>query len=221
MSLWDVDKTGGGRESSVLNQRDQVLQRRANSTTAIHPVTDATTTTGFLKSSNGQILGNNGTNNVGLFGFDSAGNMVVKVAKPGYDADTAANSNLIFNSAQNVFKIVGSGTVSLLGTYSHGVGAQSNVLIDTKSVAHNLGYYPATLIYSLPTSAAGYKPVSDGSIIVNGFSSTYNYSFTREFFVTTTTIVFNIFYNAYLSSGTTSGTLGEDYKYYLLQETAN
>ncbi|MFE7720093.1 hypothetical protein ACFU44_13750 [Nocardia rhizosphaerihabitans] len=44
---------------------------------------------------------------------DANGNPVLKVAPPGVDATTAPNSQLIFNSAQNVFKVIWSATATV------------------------------------------------------------------------------------------------------------
>jgi hypothetical protein len=49
---------------------------------------------------------NNGTVDTMFAGQDSTGATVVKIAKAGYDAKTATDDQLIFNSNQNVFKIV-------------------------------------------------------------------------------------------------------------------
>ena len=139
MSLWDVDKNSNNRISPQLNQSDQIVQRVSNATTSVNPVTDATTTSGFLKTANGQILGNNGTNNVGLFGFDDTGTMVVKVAKPGYDANSATNDQLIFNSAQNTFKIALTDTVVLTRDASDSFNGVS--------YQHNLGFKPVCIAF--------------------------------------------------------------------------
>ena len=144
MSLWDVDKNSDKRSSPQLNQRDQIAQRISNATTSVNPVTDATATSGFLKTANGQILGNNGTNNVGLFGFDDTGTMVVKVAKPGYDANSATNDQLVFNSSQNVFKIVDKLTTTI-PSFSLAAGAGNRFKIIT--IPHLQSSTPLVEIY--------------------------------------------------------------------------
>lgn len=164
----------------------------------MNPVTDATTTSGFLKTANGQILGNNGTNNVGLFGFDDTGTMVVKVAKPGYDANSATDDQLIFNSAQNVFKIVQKGTAIVPTT-----GGKLTSL----KIYHNLGYVPMVLGYVFGSAKFMQIPAhsfnADGTIAKSvsvGANSSY-----IEFDVATT----------YVAPVDTHVT------YYLLQETTD
>lgn len=78
--------------------------------------------------------------------INSLGKPILKVAKEGYDATTATNDQLIFNSDQNVFKIVTNSTTSL--TTSTG-GATDRV------VAHNLGYVPVMLAYMEFPGVAG------------------------------------------------------------------
>lgn len=66
-----------------------------------------------LEEGKGRLVIFDGTNNLGVFGFDANGEVAVKIAKPGFDADTATDAQLIFNSSQNVFKIVDTNTLTL------------------------------------------------------------------------------------------------------------
>ena len=218
MSLTDTDKDGDQRGNPALNQRDLVLQRFADSTTAIHPVTDATTTVGYLKSSNGQLLGNDGTNNIGLFGFDSSGNMVVKVARPGFNADTATDSQLIFNSSQNTFKIAMSGTVAF--TPANGGGPLYTVSSGRKTgpvVTHNLGVIPGVLAYTQrPTT--GFNSGVLTSLPFLESNATTNVLINAFYSVTTTTLSFFMDFG-----GGWSFNASPDFviRYYILQETAS
>lgn len=74
--------------------------------------------------------------------IDSSGNPVLKVAKAGNDVTTAANDNLVFNSAQNIFKIVKTGTASLAVPSPFLNGASV-----TATIAHGLSAAPAFLAY--------------------------------------------------------------------------
>lgn len=65
-----------------------------------------------------------------------AGQPVLKVAKSGKNATTGADTDLIFNSERNTFKIVGTNTVSLSWTTT----ATSQVF--QTIVPHTLGYAP-------------------------------------------------------------------------------
>jgi hypothetical protein len=85
------------------------------------------------------------------------------VAKPGHDvvANTDAN-NFIFNSNQNIFKVVKSGTTTITvpnppvsGTFYRSV-----------EVTHNLGYIPAAIAFVDPSPA--YKAYA----LANGFLGT-------------------------------------------------
>jgi hypothetical protein len=63
-------------------------------------------------------LVNDGNNDRILLGFQKDGfgtgvDYGLKISKDGEDVKTASNDNLIFNSAQNVFKIVGAGTMTV------------------------------------------------------------------------------------------------------------
>ncbi len=73
-------------------------------------------------------------------GLQSDGTSRIRIAKEGRDVTTAADVDLAFNSAQNVFKIVKTGTVNLPA--SNVVGSDSAAV-----VAHNLGYIPAFVAF--------------------------------------------------------------------------
>lgn len=160
---------------------------------------------------------------VALLGKDSAGNIVVKVAKSGQNVITAPDNELIFNSQQDTFKIVASGTSS----YSVNIAATAGICAtyDTgyNTIAHNLGYSPAVLVFEQNNTA----PVASGTL----YSDSYTYSSTGFAY----TDVYNLIYvdntNLYLgatwrqiaSASSVSApavTSTISYKYYLLQETA-
>lgn len=152
------------------------------------------------------MLGNDGNWNVGLFGFDSAGNMVVKVAKPGFNADTASDANLIFNSSQNVLKVVGSGTAQLTAVLGTSVAT---------SASHSLGYIPAAIVHWHDTDFFGpgtYLPSAHFEYV----SSTNNVGVIH--WVDSTNISFQVTLGSGAGS-TRDGVYG--FKYYLLQESAS
>lgn len=93
-----------------------------------------------IEEGNGRLIVSNGTNNVALFGYDSEGNIAVKVAKPGFDADTAGDESLAFSSEFNYFKIVLSGTY---GFNTLGTSLESFEY----SIPHGLGFPPAFIGY--------------------------------------------------------------------------
>lgn len=76
--------------------------------------------------------------------IDSSGQPILKVAKEGYDALTATNDQLIFNSSQNIFKIVESGTATI------NVPGAANDFIDEVVIDHNLGFVPSYEVYVTP-----------------------------------------------------------------------
>lgn len=128
------------------------------------------------------------------------------VAKAGYDVTTITSAaNFAFNSNQNVFKIVYSGTVTLPAT--------TNGSINSVVYTHNLGFVPAVIAYistggansNIPSIALQITGVNDGKVatVINSNADT-------------TQVVFTC-YNATFSTTTTAAPI----KFFLLQETAN
>jgi hypothetical protein len=175
----------------------------------------------FTDSSNRRIMvqDDNQVNTVelGNIGMDSSGTQLwgLKVAQPGVDVTTAADNQLIFNSQQDVFKIVKSGPVSLTIPAGYGVGS-----VYTVTVNHNLGFIPAHLVYFNPGPALGFTNseyltlpwsyletgiTADGAVILIQFTA----------FATATQLTIQAV------TCTTSGFFNGDipFKYYLLQES--
>jgi hypothetical protein len=165
-----------------------------------------------IEEGKGRLLAFDGSNNLGLFGYDDAGQVVVKIAKSGFDANSAGDSDLIFNSNQNVFKIVEK--LSFAFSISSGAGGSTNTLIYT----HNLGYEP--LIFGAATvTGGGNLSAINGTImlpyLLPGLSSGIgNISASLGISKITTTEIW-INYLIYLNSSL-SGT----FNLYVLQETA-
>lgn len=82
------------------------------------------------------------TNGIGIaqFGQFPDGSTSLKIAQAGVEVATAPNSELIFNSNQDIFKIVDKFTTPF--SFTSGSGASVTSII----VTHNLGYQP--LIFS-------------------------------------------------------------------------
>jgi hypothetical protein len=149
-----------------------------------------------------------------LSGKGNDGFYGVKVSPDGVDVFTAPDDQLIFNSNNNVFKIVSSDSFTVEGT---SMGSGTTV---TTTVAHNLGYTPAVNIY---VNAAAVAALQGGSGLT-GLPLTY--------VAVPNTPMFTIQYridndNLYIDfinhlGGTTNLTgYTWTFKYYLLQETAN
>jgi hypothetical protein len=158
-----------------------------------------------LEEGNRRLIVSDGTNNVALFGYDAAGNIVVKVAKAGYNADTATNDQLVFNSSQNTFKIAYTGSLTL-----NSRGAATGAVPDTVSYTHNLGYTPAVTAF-----------ISYGSTYLPLPFTLYNLTtgaircrlYTQ---VDSSTVTF-----IYQEWSGTEGVTAFPIKFYLLQETAS
>lgn len=201
MSLWDVDKTGDKREKPVLNHNDGLMQRRANSTTSVHPVTDSTPSSAYTQTKDGRILVNDGTTNRVLVGALPDGTFGMKVSQAAYDVTAATDSQLIFNSSQNMFKIVATGTATI---------PTSGTSTASVSVAHGLSYIPAFVAYVFISATTSYNTIplvnintSTGVILSEyiGWSDATNINF-----------------QVIVPGGTVPSTT--PVKYYLLQETA-
>jgi len=89
---------------------------------------------------------------------------VIKVAPAGTDVTTATNSQLNFNSAQNIFKVVYKGT----GTITHA----ANATVGTPIVyAHGLGYAPICVAYITDSVGGGNIPLPFIPIATTGADS--------------------------------------------------
>lgn len=113
MSLHDIDKNNSNRITPLLNSADDVQQRMAQGTNGVQNTNDVDEVDG-LQFRERQIIAVQDGENKAAFGFYGTANKFgLKVAEDGVDVLTAADSQLIFNSEQNVFKIVKSGTATL------------------------------------------------------------------------------------------------------------
>lgn len=140
----------------------------------------------------------------------------LKVSQEGNDVTGATDSQLVFNSDNNVFKIVASGTAS------QPVTSLAQDATNTVTVAHNLGYIPTAIIYlngtgSTYLTANRYYvppisvPVKVGATYYPGVIHSYN--------IDSTNIYFTVTNSSAATPITDIGTV--NWKYYLLQETAN
>lgn len=136
------------------------------------------------------------------------------VSQPGIDVTQATDNQLIFNSSQNIFKIVGSGTLTLISPDP----LHSNTTV-TVAFAHNLGYVPAFLGFITGSQYLGsdvylQTPYTVTANIVSGTPEPITYSLSAD--------ISNIYANVYNGGGVgISGVGTTTFKYYLLQETAS
>lgn len=136
MSLFDVDKSSPDRSNSTPNSPDQLLEGSVKSHATLstsYTIGDSVNNYRIQMQNNRILLLDSSNNKIGLFGPDSNNNPVFKIAKSGFSADTASNSNLIFNSGQDVFKIAVSGSTTLTPPASW---AADNTI--TATIAHGL-----------------------------------------------------------------------------------
>lgn len=131
--------------------------------------------------------------------INSNGRPILKIAKDGFDALTATNDQLIFNSDQNVFKIVSTGIVQLITS----TGGPSAVTVN-----HGLGYVPAPLVYmEFPGSATSRTPLPYIETGPSGIEVVYSIDAN------------NLVVECRVADPFGPNTYG--IRYYLMQETAN
>jgi len=216
MSLHDVDKTSSNRITSILNSADDVQQRMAQGTSQVQNAGEEESD--GLRTLERQIMAVQDGTNKAVFGFYGTANKFgFKVAEDGVDVLTASDDQLLFNSEQNVFKIVKIGTsatpsatVSKAGTNQYGVATNST------TIAHGLGYIPAVIAYAYDNSASTYVLLPWSS--QNGVSTNSFTTVTYGIAVDDTNVYLSTNLFTYNASVTESGW---NVKYYLLQETAN
>lgn len=155
-----------------------------------------------FEQSKNRIVGRDADNLIRLLILADGANFVMKVAKEGFDATNASDDELIFNSDQNVLKVVDSGSAV--------VAAGGAGTIRTTTIDHDLGFVPAVIAYQ--NDGTSYFQLPYTAINITGGTVNVHMSYV----VTATQITFYV-HNSSVSPGTSALTV----KYYLLQESAS
>lgn len=135
----------------------------------------------------------------------------IKVSQAGFDATTAAAGDLVFSSAFNLFKIVQTGTASINSIQTGGAS-----MITT--ITHNLGYTPAHLVFAeFPPSMNGLYGLTGITLCPASFSflGASQYEVKTKIVTSANSTTLKISVGDYLSTGVWN------FRYYLMQETAN
>jgi len=128
----------------------------------------------------------------------------IKVSKPGVDVLTAEDDELIFNSNNNIFKIVETDTITLASPA--GTGTSSNVV-----VPHSLGYKPLVLAFVSFSSLGTSFPLPYNEVDI--FTGVVGWQVGME--VTDIDITF------FHRNITVASSVTDYIRYYILQETAS
>jgi hypothetical protein len=151
---------------------------------------------------------NDGTYDRVMMGGLGDGTYGLKVSKSGFDVKTTGNANIVMSSAYNAFKIVATGTVTVVDPGTAGGAITDGV------VTHNLGATPSSI------SFVNYPGVSAGLYLNAGLefdqiTATTSHITLRTYVLhDVNTITFRVVSNS-------SGFGGNfKFRYYLLQETA-
>lgn len=156
-----------------------------------------------------------------LLGKGKDGFYGMKVSQAGTDVYDGADEDMVFNSDNNLFKIALTGTTSLTPPASWDRGDEQ-----VATIPHGLSYKPAFLVYveNPNISGAGYY-VPGLSIVPSTIHliASYDVVFASFAYVDETNLYINL---QYFNSAGSSPAAGFDiftwnYKYYILQETAN
>lgn len=215
MSIIDNDSNSSARNNPTLNVNDDGGVRKAHNTYGNTLRRVGSAVKQFLSFGQGTIEAKDADGNKSFFiGYDPALSTrpVIRVAKDGFDAQTGADSELVFNSEQNVFKIVYAGTINI----EHA----ANSITSIATYNHNLGYVPAIVSYWYSATAGNYTVfpftntkltgADSGKVTITGFAS-----------ATTTTVEFSMDTPNYAGNALYSSVDTYVIKFYLLQETAN
>lgn len=145
----------------------------------------------------------------------------MKVSKEGFDVTGAADGDLVFNSDQNVFKIVDSGewtNTTPVSPSAPGVGNYGQDTFSETVVTHNLGFVPAVVAY-IDTGAG--ESILMPWTTFGAFSTSSAIWQTFSLLPSTTTLVFSVRTLIYGASTQSNPAGSITIKYYLLQESAS
>ena len=219
--MHDIDKTHEQRLNPSPNSNDEVSTRLAHGTTQNHNSKELATDNG-LKFKERQIIAKQDGFNKAAFGFYSSSNKFgLKVAKEGVDVLTAADIDLVFNSEQNVFKIVGRPiTLNLTVTKTGGV---SDTGYGVTTYIHGLTFTPSytayhvvdTTLAALLTTPTKNNPNPAFGFVFSGGGSLQTY-YACYVSIDSTKITYQVFLSSFIGAGTYSFSTNV----YLLQETA-
>lgn len=153
-----------------------------------------------------------------LLGRGANGFYGLKVSEDGIDVFDAADEDLVFNSNNNVFKIVSSGFINSPAVTIAAPGA-GNFGTDTQysaNVSHGLGYAPIVLGFT--ADGGYYKPLPLAGSTAGSATS----AFWQELFVVADATNVYVGYHIMTYGQAISAAAGfYRVKYYLLQESAS
>ena len=189
-------------QSRIISNEDRTKIIKSDS--GIETVTLGQLPTG----GNGLLIKDSDNVNRALFGEYPDGDIAVKVSKPGKNVATAADDELIFNSNQNVLKVVGTGSASLDATSGGG-------WYTYPVITHGLGFLPMVLgSCNSPAFGSNQWAMLPYTQIIGGTDYVIN---AQILSITENTLQFGV-----ELGDLASGSFGTwNFKYYLLQETAN
>jgi len=174
-----------------------------------------------FEQDNDRIIGRDQNNIPRMLILASGDDFSMKLSKPNIDVLNAINSNLIFNSNQNIFKIVSSGnsTTNSYTVSGGSAGVWTNYLGSPLTINHGLGYIPSVIAYINYSNQYVLLPTTFQSIVGNsGTGAQFNRISvnvdSNNLYILDTTLV-----NGVITTPYTAG--GLSIKYYLLQESAN
>lgn len=226
MAIYDTDKTSDRRTAPIPSSDDKSTSNMALQTISTQYSPIGESQTDRVQMVGKTLLASKNSVNKAAFGYNPAlDDWGLFVADDGVDVMTNTDlSKLVFNSSQNTFKIVASGTaISNTYTVSGGSsGVWTNFLAGGPlTIAHNLGYTPSVIAYVKITTTNQYilLPTTTQSIVGNsGTGAAFNRIAvnvdSNNLYILDTTLV-----NGIVTTSYTAG--GLNIKYFLLQETAN
>jgi hypothetical protein len=186
-------------------------------------VTDALNGKLTFEQSKNRIVGKDSNNVARLLISAANDEFVMKISEDNIDVISADEDELIFNSNNNLFKIVESGQVTLaMPTVVNGTDATV-----TQSVPHSLGYSPLVISFisldspvvpGLTTTrlfggaSVNAKSVSTTSVVIGYLSD-------EKVEASNTAVLFT--WKISNATGVSQAPINGKVKYYLLTETAN
>lgn len=143
MALHDVDKSADKRLSPKPNASDDVMNRMAHKTiSTTYRSTDLKQRLNFDQSQIQTYDGDNTLSSFYGYDLDVAENPVFKIAKPGFDAKTGTDAQMVFNSERNTFTIANIIQIPFSHTFS---STPSSLQVD---VPHGLTYKPRFMVFA-------------------------------------------------------------------------